>query len=108
MVIDNTAERRSEPRAPVDPFKSVEISVPALSSIYLFPLRQLSETGLGILVQQSSEIVNHIQVGDILDMKYLSQIPGPPLKIRTQIKHITKIDEGRYKGHYTVGLKIIQ
>lgn len=108
MAIDNIAERRSEPRVPADPFNSVEISVPALSSIYLFPLRHLSETGLGILVQQSSDIVNHIQVGDILDMKYLSQMSSPPVEIKTQIKHITKMDAGRYKGHYTVGLKIIQ
>jgi len=106
-VKDNSAERRSEPRVPADPFKSVEISIAGLSSIYMFPLRQLSETGLGILVQQSSDIVNHIKVGDALNMKYLSQKPGTPVVIKTQIKHITKIDAGRYKGHYTVGLKII-
>lgn len=108
MAIDTTAERRSEPRVPADPFKSVEISIAGLSAIYLFSLRQLSETGLGILVQQCSDIVNHIKVGDILNMKYLAQKPGPPVEIKTQIKHITKIDAGRYRGHYTVGLKIIQ
>jgi hypothetical protein len=108
MAIDTTAERRSEPRVPADPFKRVEISIAGLSSIYLFSLRHLSETGLGILVQQSSDIVNHIKVGDILNMKYLAQKPEPAVEIKTQIKHITKIDAGRYRGHYTVGLKIIQ
>ena len=52
--------------------------------------------------------MGHLVVGDVLDMKYYpSDESGPLQKSKTEITHITKDADGRFKGHYLVGLSTI-
>ena len=49
--------------------------------------------------------MSHLKVGDLLDMEYYSEKgKGPIDQAKTQIKHITKNEQGRFGGHYLVGL----
>jgi len=42
-------------------------------------------------------------------MKYYSSDASlPPENLTTQIKHVTKEEEGRFQGHYLVGLFILE
>lgn len=61
-----------------------------------------------ILVKEDSEVLSHINVGDTLNMTYyLADTQGMHENLRTEIKHITKNEDGRFQGHYMVGLSIV-
>ena len=63
---------------------------------------------MAILVRHDSEVLKHLRIGDILEMKYYtSDTSVPPEHLRTQIKHITKDEDGRFKDHSLVGLEIL-
>ena len=102
-------ERRSETRSIADQYCSVEFSTSKVEPNYQFKIRDVSSSGLCILVNNRSAVLNHLHVGDIMDMKYyqVKRSERPEL-IKTKIKHITKDDRGRYKGNYLVGLSAIK
>ncbi|UCF94986.1 MAG: PilZ domain-containing protein [Desulfobacterales bacterium] len=103
------AERRSEPRTPTERFYSVEINLGAALPIYLFKLREVSLKGACIVVKEDSSILRHLNVGQLLDLKYYSTDKSNPVEfLKTEIKHITKAEYGRFKGHYLVGVSILE
>ena len=64
---------------------------------------------INVLVNKDSSVLPLLKVGDTLDSKYYSSDSAYPSKnMRTVIRHITKNTNGRLKGHYLVGLKIIE
>ena len=64
---------------------------------------------MGVLVKEASPILKHLEVGDILELKYYPmQLGGQPEFLKTEIKHITKDDKGQFKGHYMVGLSTLE
>ena len=52
----------------------------------------------------------HCQNGyDVLEMKYNPADTSDLAKnLKTEIRHITKLDQGRYREHYLVGMLIIE
>ncbi|MBW2568871.1 MAG: hypothetical protein JRD93_03815 [Deltaproteobacteria bacterium] len=108
-VINERKQKRSEPRTTIDEFYRIEISKIGLDYAYQFKIWNMSKYGMCILVKKDSELLNHLEVGDILDMKYFKDKPANQEKLlKTVIKHITKDDQGLFKEHYLVGLSIIQ
>jgi hypothetical protein len=102
-------ERRREPRTRIDELYSVELIVPAMSAIYQFRIWNLSSNGMCIMVKDDSEILRHLKVGDVLEMKYNpSDRSTPPEHRTTKIRHLTKDQTGRFKGHTLVGLQILE
>ena len=104
-------ERRSEPRTDVMQFHSVEIKLDAPLPIYQFNLRDISENGVCILVKEDSPILEHLKVGQELDLKYyaLDDSKSNVVKeVKTKIRHITKGKPGNYKGHYMVGVMVVE
>ncbi|MBW1923357.1 MAG: hypothetical protein JRF59_13285 [Deltaproteobacteria bacterium] len=102
------ADRRSEPRRPADRYHSVELCVNGLSLPYQFKLWNIASRSLCVMVREDSDILERIRVGDILNMKYYTGEASCPVEQRaTEIRHITKDEEGRFKGHYLVGLAIL-
>lgn len=108
---DNTykgVERRSESRSIVDKYSSVELSTSNLLFVYQFKIWETSTSGMSILVKEDSAVLEQIKVGDVLDMKYYPvDSSEEPVSLKTEIKHITKDDQHRFKDHYLVGLTII-
>jgi hypothetical protein len=105
---DTTPEKRSEKRQPPDSYYSVQFSLKNLASIYQFKIWDTSPSGLCILVNEDSEVLKHMEVGDVIDMTYyVSERPGTTEDFKTEIRHITKHEEGRFQGHYFVGLLIL-
>ena len=101
-------ERRSERRSLADRYFSVEFSIENLDPVYQFQIRETSLSGLCVLVKEGSAVLDHLKVGDVLNLKYNpSNLTKQPEHLSTEIKHITKDDRGRFKGHYMVGLALL-
>jgi hypothetical protein len=101
-------ERRSETRAADSRYYSVQFTTEGLDSFYQFKLWNISPKGLCILVSEQSDVLKHLRVGDTLNMTYyLTNRQGAFENLKTEIKHITKNEDGRFRGHYLVGLSII-
>jgi hypothetical protein len=102
-------ERRSQARSAVDQYTILEFSAEGLANVYQFKIWNISPLGIGVLVTHDSEVLKHLKVGDILDMKYYRQeLSEQPEQLKTEIKHITKDNQGKFKGNYLVGLSIIE
>ena len=102
-------DRRSDQRVPPDKYYSVQFSVKDLAYIYQFKIRDVSAEGLCILVDENSEVLKYLEVGDIIDMKYyLSESLGATEAFKTEIRHVTKNADNRFKGHFQVGLRILE
>ena len=102
------SDRRAEQRHPPNKFYSVEMKLASLP-IYQFKLKDVSENGACFMVKEDSAILEYLQVGLLLDMRYYSEDKTEPSEIfRSEIKHITKVTEQPYKGHYLVGVMILE
>lgn len=96
-----------EPKRQVDQYHSVEFSVRGCEFIYQFKIRDLSPKEKGILVKEGSDLLNHVRAGDVLNLKYYT----PDLSteyLKTEVRHIGKAAEGRFKGVYLVELSIVE
>jgi CRISPR/Cas system-associated protein Cas7 (RAMP superfamily) len=103
----NTPERRSEIRSVDERYYSVQFTTQGLASFYQFKLWNISKKGMCILVKEGSQVLEHLKVGDTIEMTYyLTDSQGAHENLTTQIKHITKNEKGRFQGHYMVGLSI--
>ena len=102
------AERRSELRKNEEPIRSVELKLPSLP-IYLFKVKDSSQNGFCLLIREDSNILEHIHVGQILNIISYSEDKMDPYEILlSEIKHITKRDGGPYTGHQLVGVMILE
>lgn len=105
---DTLAGRRSEPRSIVEQYHCVEFQINSVGSFYQFKIWDISNRGICILVKEESAVINHFKVDDIIEMKYYPTQPSGSIEnIKTKIRHITKNEQGRFKGHYLVGLSIL-
>jgi len=108
-MIDNFTERRSEPRRITDKYYSVEFLKDDLDFSYQFKIKDISSKGICVLVKEDSDLLNYIEVGDILNLKYYSTDSSKFAEyLKTKISHINKDDTGRFKGLYLVGLSILE
>ena len=102
-------EMRTEIRALADDFSSVEFKPYPLSITYQFKLRDISPRGIGILVNAMSKVIETTHVGDVINMHYYHKKEMKlPVSMKTQVKHITKHQQGRYKGNYIMGLYVLE
>ena len=98
-------ERRSEPRSIDKRFSSVEFSINKLNFLYQFRIWDTSQSGMSILIKEDSEVLEHLHVGDMLEMKYYpEELYDKPVSLKTEIIHITRDVPDRIKGHYLIGL----
>lgn len=89
-------------------YYSVEFPVKGFDFQYQFKIRRIGSRPMCILVREDSNILKRLKVGNILLMKYRPIDAGCPSdNFDTAITNITKNREGRFKGHYLVGLKIM-
>ncbi len=101
-------ERRSEPRRRVNQYYSVEFSIDGVDLPYQFKIWNMASKSMCVLVKEGSDILSHLRVGEKINMKYYSDSSVVPTEYReTAIRHITKDENGKFKGHYLVGLEIM-
>ena len=108
ISLNHKKERRSENRKIIDQFFCVEIDLGRPLPIYQFKLRNISKHGACVLVKEASSILKSLKIGQKLKLKYWSaENLGTTKTIQVQIKHITKQDDGPFKGHFFVGFSIM-
>ena len=101
------ARNRSEPRTLLDQYTSVEFSISKQDPIFQFRVRDVSASGMGILLNSGSKALEYLKVGRVLQMKYNPEDPkDSPKEMKAEIRHITLLKEGRYRGQYLVGFSI--
>ena len=100
-------EKRSSNRALPKGFHGAEIKLTGVP-LYQFKLKDISDNGASILIKEDSAMINHLEVGQSLEIKLHSESQADLNGyFEAKIKHITKIEEGRYKGHYLIGVRIL-
>ena len=94
---------------PSPPYRSAEFVVEGLDVPYQFRIWHTAQASISVLVNENSKLLPRLRVGDTLNVKYYSAGPlyAPDCQ-KTAIRHITKSDQGRLKGHYIVGLEILE
>jgi len=106
---DSLMERRSRPRSIIDQYYSVEFLVDGSAFVYQFKIWDISPKGVCVLVKEDSGLLNRLKVGDILNLKYYTTDSSRPIEyLETEIRHIAKDENGRFKGLYLVGLSILE
>ena len=72
----------------------------------LHPHRRMN--GAYVLIKENSEIINHLNPGDKVDMFYHPKETYAPVEqYKTQILDITKIKQGPFKEHFKVAISIV-
>ncbi len=90
------------------PYCSVEFAVDGADHLRQFRLWNMEPEVMCVLIKETSEVVDCLKVGDTMKMKYYSEDAlCPPQYLVTEIRQITKEEQGRFKGHYVVGLSIL-
>jgi hypothetical protein len=104
----NHTERRAGIRENLEKMQSIELKLPNLP-IYVFRVKDTSLNGICFLVKGDSDILNHIQIGQILNVRYHEEDITKPSEVFTsEIKHITKMDKGSHKNNQLVGLMLLE
>ena len=104
---DSSMNKRSESRDAPKGFHGASIKLVGVP-LYQFKLKDTSENGASILVKEDSFMLNYLKVGQTLRINFSSDLEFDHNgNFETEIVHITKVDKGRYKGHYLVGVQIL-
>lgn len=87
-------------------YYSVEIFIN--SHAYQFKIWNMISMPMCILVKENSDVLPQLRVGDTMDMKYYQSDFGNPIDhLLTEIRHISKRERGRFRGHYFVELGLL-
>ena len=106
--MENIDEQRKEERINAE-VSSVEFCVNTFALAYQFKIIETSPSGMSILIKEGSAILNHLAEGMVLEMKYYPESEAEAPKIlKTKIIHITKSDSPRLRGHYQVGIQLLE
>lgn len=102
-------ESMCNPEPKFDQYYSVEFQSINFNSLYQFKLWNLGQESMCVLVKENSGILERLRVGDILNMKYYTTDSNcPTTHQETEIKYIKKEDNGRFRGHFLIGLAILE
>jgi len=109
MEMKNVLERKSQGKGIAKQYCSAEFLIDGLELPYQFRIQDISAPCLYVLVKENSDIVSRLKVGETLNVKYYSASSSPTKGYqKTAVRHITKNDRGRLRGHYLVGLEILE
>jgi len=102
-----TEERRSQKREEARYCYHAEIRLIGVP-VYEVKIKDLSPKGASILVKKDSLLLNHLGIGKTISVKYYlgdrSKAVGP---VKANIMHVTKLETGPFRGHFSAGLSII-
>ena len=101
-------EKRSEPRRAKLRNYRIEIKFVG-KPIYQFRVINVTAKGAGLLIKDDSAFLNMIEVGQIVEADFISPDGADPSGLyKAEIKHITKLDMRKHRGHRLVGLSILK
>lgn len=105
--MERVEERRSENRQDAKDCYSAEIKLVGVPT-YEVKLKDLSSKGACVVFKDNSSLLNHLQIGQTLTVKYYFEDRSKPSEtFQAEVKHITGIKKGRFKGYCSAGLSIL-
>jgi hypothetical protein len=108
-LLTEPPDRRSETRDPAKEDYNAEIKMLGYP-VYQVKIADISPTGAGIVVKADSSLLDVLTVGRVLDVRIhsgeLENQPGAVKQFKAEVKHISQVRAGRYKGHRLVGIQV--
>lgn len=105
----NVFETNPSWRKGVNQYYSVKFSLRGVQNTYLSRVWDKSVSSMHLLIEDTSDLISRLKVGDTVTMRYYStDLRNPSEYLKASVQHITKKDQGRLKGHYLVGLDILR
>ncbi len=105
---NNTADKRIEPRAATLQNHRAEVKFVG-EPIYQFKVTDVSTQGAGLLINPDSRFLTIIQPDQIIEINFISPQGDKPVgMVKAQVKHITEVVDGKYKGLRRVGVLILE
>lgn len=103
----DSAEKREEGRNLTSPDCSAVVRISGIP-IHQFELRDISRNGTCFLVAEDSSILRHLHAGMEIEIQFHLLANGQPSEFhRSEIMHITRANQGRFKGYCFVGVRIV-
>lgn len=109
IAAGNPVENKYQLLRKTDDHLRAEIKISGDDLGYQFRLREINGDRGCFFVSENSAVLKILNVGSILDMKYWTAQKTRRVKyVRAEINHIAKQTHEPFKGHYKVGLSILQ
>ena len=100
-------DRRSESRKRAKKCYGAEIRLDGVP-VYEVKLKDLSPKGACIIFQNNPSLLNHLQIGQELRVKYFLEDRSKPSEtFLAKVKHITEVEVDRFNRYYLAGLSIL-
>ena len=107
ILADERMERSFKPGKQTDLEQYYSVDFLINGNSYQFKLWNIISMPMCILIKEDSDIISWLRVGEKLNMKYYSLDSGYPVEdVETEVRNITKNDQGRFRGHCFVALDI--
>ncbi len=90
-------------------YTCVEFHIQNMGAVYQSKIWEVPLKGLFFLVKEGSSVLGHLSSGDEIKARYTEvnrRKPGDYIK--TKIRYIIQEHTGRFKGHYLVGLAMME
>ncbi len=102
-------ESRSNVRNLASEDASISFRPPGGQWEYQIKLREFSDSGLGLLVRENSDLLQHIHVGDVFVVNYHRGIDTMAAQnFKVQVRHISFPANGMPEKHVIVGLYFLE
>lgn len=89
-------------------YQSVEFSIEGLNVPYQLKIWDVTPTSARVLVKEGSALLSWLKVGQRLNAKYYYAGSSHHYdSMETTIQYIGKDEQGRFRGHYVVGLELL-
>lgn len=77
---------------------------------YQLKLQDVSPGGAGVIVRPDSKFLSMVTIGQELNLRLLSPSNSEIITgdYKARVEHITELREGRYAGHFVVGLSMLK
>ena len=109
VVTNNPFEKKYQHLRKADDYFRAEIKISSNDLAYQFKLREIDEDHGCFFIRENSAVFKMLNVGTVLDMKYWTAEKTRRVKyVSAQIKDITRQNQNPFKGHFKVGLSILQ
>ena len=109
IIADNPIENKYQRLRKIDGHLRAEIKISRDGLGYQFKLREINDNQGCFFISENSSILKILDNGSILDMKYWTADKTRKIKFVTaKINGITKQSHEPFKGHYKVGLSILE
>jgi hypothetical protein len=109
IIASNPVEDKYQHLRKSDSHFRAEIKISSDDLGYQFKLRQIDDKQGCFFVNKHSSILNLLEAGSVLDMKYWTTDKTKRIKhVRAEINNIAQQNHEPFKGHYKVNLSILK